>query len=64
MAVEGAEVQLHFRRLLGARRWQCSFHERAAGEPYGFSCRRDGASLDGEIADRGGYTLVVQANGR
>lgn len=62
--VEGAPVQLHFRRLLATRRWQCSFHEHAAGEPDGFFCRREGASLDGRIADRGGYTLVVQVNGR
>ena len=62
VAVEGPEVQLHFRRLLGTRSWQCSFHERAAAEPYGFFCRREGASLDGKIADRGGYTLVVQVN--
>jgi hypothetical protein len=59
-AVEGAQVQLRFRRLLGTRRWQCSFHERAVDEPYGFFCRREGASLDGKIADRGGYTLVMQ----
>ncbi len=61
--VQGAPVQLHFRRLLGTRRWQCRFHDRSAGEPYGFFCRREGASLDGKIADRGGYTLVVQVNG-
>ena len=64
VAVEGAPVQLHFRRLLATRRWQCSFHDRAAGEPYGFFCRREGATLTGKIADRGGYTLVLQVNGR
>ena len=61
---KGAQVQLHFRRLLGTRRWQCSFHARSAAQPYGFFCRRESASLDGKIADRGGYTLVLQVNGR
>ena len=27
VTVGGAQVQLHFRRLLATRRWQCSFHE-------------------------------------
>lgn len=61
--VEGAKVQLHFRRLLAARGWRCSFHEPAAGEEYGFSCRREGDSIGGSIADRGGYTLLVQVSG-
>jgi hypothetical protein len=61
--VQGAPVQLHFRRLLGTRRWQCSFHDHAAGETYGFFCRRGSASLTRTIADRGGYTLVVQVSG-
>jgi hypothetical protein len=64
VAVEGAPVQLHFRRLLATRGWRCSFHDRAAGETYGFFCRRQGASLTGTIADRGGYTLAMQVNGR
>jgi hypothetical protein len=63
VTVPGSQVQLHFRRLLGTRRWQCSFRDRATDERYGFFCRREGASLDGKIADRGGYTLVVQVNG-
>ncbi len=64
VAVEGAPVQLHFRRLLATRRWQCTFHDRAAGESYGFFCRREGTSLTASIADRGGYTLTLQVNGR
>jgi hypothetical protein len=62
VTVGGAKVQLHFRRLLEARGWRCSFHEPAAGEEYGFFCRREGDSLGASI-DRGGYTLVVQVGG-
>jgi hypothetical protein len=61
--VRGSLVQLHFRRLLATHRWQCSFHARTAVVHYGFFCRREGTSLDGKIADRGGYTLVVQVSG-
>jgi hypothetical protein len=58
--VDGSDVQIHFRRLLTARGWRCTFNERAGGLPYGFACRRGGHILDGEIGDQGGYELVIQ----
>ena len=62
-AVTGSQVQLHFRGVLAARRWRCTFRQRVAGVPYGFGCRRGPASLSGSIGDRGGYELELQASG-
>ena len=55
-----AGVMLHFRRVLPARGWKCSFAAQARGEVRHIACRRGHETLAAVIGDLGHYELVVQ----
>ena len=55
-------VMLHFRRVLPARGWKCSFAAAAGGGERRIACRRPPETLAAIIGDLGHYELVVQAS--
>ncbi len=58
----GAEVMLHFRRVLPVRGWRCVFTPRVGGELRRISCRQGRSTLEAAISDAGDYELTVQAS--
>ena len=53
---------LHFRRVLPARGWRCTFKARVSGELRHISCRKGRATLGAVISVAGHYELTVQAS--